>query len=205
MILKGKLEFISLFQTIKLFTDNGEINLLDYYQKLFERLNGKKVSQDYGMNSITITEDENSEFKLTFESKNSGTDDATLHITLDKINGFGSINIGSYLPEILERLNGMSVIINVQDNYISITNDPDENVYEIYYTGEGTSCKIPDDDIKSICKIGQEDCCIFITVGADGFCCEKFSSLSRTLLESYSQGTMKASRIGNCKIMCRKE
>ena len=33
------------------------------------------------------------------------------------------------------------------------------------------------------CGIGRgEDCCIFLTVGANGFCCERFGSLHDTLV-----------------------
>jgi len=78
--------------------------------------------------------------------------------------------------------------------------------FELKYTGDGNSCKIPDDKVREICKIGEVDCCIFCTVGGNGFNCEKFNSyLSRVLLDRHSKGDMRASRIGNCKITGRIE
>ncbi|MFA5154549.1 MAG: hypothetical protein WC554_18540, partial [Clostridia bacterium] len=110
----------------------------------------------------------------------------------------------AYVPDILQRLNGMQVIVEFDNEYISICHDETETVYEINYT-EGNSCKIPDDKVKELCKIGEVGCCIFVTVGSNGFMCEKFSSTARTLLDRYSKGNMRASRIGNCKIIGRIE
>ena len=122
------------------------------------------------------------------------------------MDGFGFSNIGSYLPDMMQRLNGMQVIIEFNDTYISIRHDENEQVFELKYTGDGNSCKIPDDKVREICKIGEVDCCIFCTVGGNGFNCEKFNSyLSRVLLDRHSKGDMRASRIGNCKITGRIE
>jgi hypothetical protein len=196
-ILKGKLKFISLFEPIML----DEIDLREYYFKLFEKLNGEKSKMDYSMNSIEISADENSDKVIKYEN-----DKNDILILLNNADGsFGMSNIGAYLPDILQRLNGMKVIASITDNSIKITNDPKEKVFGIYYT-RNNCCKIPNDKINTVCKIGQEDCCIFICAGSDGFECLKFDSPSaRMLLDRYSKKDMRASRIGNCKILGRNE
>jgi hypothetical protein len=195
--LKGKLKFISLFEPIMI----GNVDLRDYYFKLFEKLNGVKTKMDYSMNSIEIVADENSDKVVKYENDGNG-----ILILLNNADGsFGMSNIGAYLPDILQRLNGMKVIANITDIGIKITNDPKEKVFEIYYT-RNNCCKIPDDKIKTVCKIGEKDCCIFISAGSDGFECLKFDSPSaRMLLDRYSKKDIRASRIGNCKIVGRKE
>jgi hypothetical protein len=199
--LKGKLEFHSLFQPIKLFTpDDLEIDLWIFYQQLFDMLNDKKTSMIYDMNSIIIKGDENSEDNLKFKSEND-----TLLIILSKIDGFGMSNISSYLPDMLQRLNGMNVIVTIDDRYIKIEKDSTEEVYGLYYT-DGNSCSVPDEDVKSICKIGEQDCCIFCSVTGSGFECQKFNtSTARMILDRHSKGTMNATRIGNCEILGRKD
>ena len=175
MELKVKLEYHSLFEPIRLFTDSGEINLWDHYNKVFTNLNDKKCSHDVQINCYSIREDEKSEYELKYESN---------FIILDKIHGIGFSNISAFLPDILQKLNGMKVIVNIQSNSITINKDPDEKVYGLYYTN-GNSCKIPDDVIKTICKIGESDCCIFCSVSGNGFECLKFSSTCRLLLDRH--------------------
>lgn len=195
--LKGKLKFISLFKPIMV----GDIDLREYYFNLFKSLNGIKSRMNYSMNSIEISADENSDKVIEYENDGNG-----ILILLNNIDGsIGMSNIGSYLPEMLQRLNGMEVIVSITDNNINITNDPDEKVFEICYT-RNNCCKIPDDKINSVCKIGGKDCCIFICAGSDGFECLKFDTpTARMLLDRYSKNDMRASRIGNCKIIGRNE
>jgi len=194
--LKGKLEFISLFQPIKLFTNDGEIDLRKQYFKLFKKLNDVKSKMDCTMNSIEICADENSDKVVKYENNKDG-----ILILLNNADGsFGMSNIGAYLPAMLQTLNGMNIIMTINDMGIKITNDPEEKVFELYYT-RNNCCKIPDDKVKTICKIGEKDCCIFCSVS-----CLKFDNPSaRMLLERYSKKDMRASRIGNCKIIGRNE
>jgi hypothetical protein len=163
MELRGKLEFISIFEPIRLISEESEIDLRKYYFELFEKLNGKKTKMDYHMNDIEICSDDNSEYVIKYEN-----DDNGILIILDKINGFGFSNIEAYLSEMLHRLNGRSVIITVSDNSIKITYDPNEEVFGLYYTNNN-NCKIPNDKVKSICKVGEEDTCIFCSVSSEGF------------------------------------
>lgn len=203
--LKGKLEFISFWHPINLETKDGNLDLRVQYFKIFRNLNGKKASMKYGMNDLTILADKESEYELVFEKSGHeielGEND-TIGITLNKNKGMS--NIGAYLPDALQRLNGMQVIVEVSEDSIGIRHDETEEVYEIKYT-HNNSCQIPDDNIKELCKIGEADCCIFCTVGGGGFSCEKFGGMANHLLNRHAEGTMRASRIGNCKIVGRVE
>jgi hypothetical protein len=199
--LKGKLKYISLFNPIELTTIDGVLDLRDNYFNLFANINGKPATMKNTMNSIEISVDEASEYHMEFKKDDK---EETLLIILTKKPEFGFSNITAFLPDMLNRLNAMQVIVTITEDSIKIENDPEEQVYELSYT-HNNSCKISDDKIKEICKIGEvKDCCIFLTVGPDGFTCEKFnSSLAHMLLDRYSRGTMRANRIGNCKIVRR--
>ncbi len=199
-ILTGRLEFLRTDKPIKLISGSKEIDLWNLYGMLFMRLNGKKVSLDYGMNYITIKHDEESEFLMSYENDGNG-----ISAMLTKIEGFGFSNLMAYLPDMFQRLNGRNVIVSIDDNEINITNDPSEIVFGLYYTNSN-SCHISDDAVKKVCKIGTKDACIFCTVGVNGFECQKFDSyMARQILYKHSEGEMNASRIGDCSILGRKE
>jgi len=195
--LVGKLEFISFFHPIKI----DDLDIREHLWKFFYDLNGVQASMKQTMNSIEIYSDVKSEYKVKFEKDN---ENKSLLILLSKEPKFGFSNLCAYIPDMLKRLNGMQVIVNITKDSIKFENDPEEKVYELKYT-RNNSCEIPDDKVKEICKIGEKDCCIFCTVDADGFLCEKFSSLGENLLHKYAEGTMRATRIGNCKIVGRTE
>lgn len=202
--LKGKLEFISFWNPIKLETENGIVDLREAYFQVFNSLNGKKCSMDGKMNSLKILADETSDRVMKFE-RNEKEDSILMLLEIPEP-GWGMSNLGAYVPSMLERLNGMQVIVEYDNESISIKHDETEEVFEIKYTGGGNSCKVSDDKVKEICKPGTENACIFLSAGPDGFECQKFNSpMARILLDRYSNKTMRASRIGNCKIIGRIE
>ncbi|MDD4922620.1 MAG: hypothetical protein PHS30_09125 [Bacteroidales bacterium] len=195
--LTGKLEFISFFHIIKV----GDKDLRDYLWKLFTDLNGVKASMKQTMNCIEIYADDESENHLKFERDHGNK---SLLILLTKEPAWGFSNLAAFIPDMLQRLNGMQVIVTLTEHSIKIENDPGEKVFELKYT-DGNSCRISDDKVMEICKPGTEDCCIFLTMGR-GWSCEKFnSSMARLLLQRHAEGTMRASRIGNCKIVGRND
>jgi hypothetical protein len=201
-IIKGKLKYISIFNPIEILTNDGTLDLRNDIFNVFTNLNDKPTTMNDGRNYIEIVANQNSEYHMEFKK-----DDAkdTILMILSKKPDFGFSNLGAYLPNKLQNLNGMQIIVTITDESIKIENDPAEQVYELYYT-DNNSCHIPDDKVKEICKIGEEDCCIFCTVSGKGFECQKFDSFtSRMLLDRYSKGNMNATRIGNCKIVGRKE
>ncbi len=202
--LTGKLEFISFWDPIKLETENGIVDLREAYFQVFNSLNGKKCSMDGKMNSLKILADETSDRVMKFE-RNEKEDTILMLLEIPEP-GWGMSNLGAYVPSMLERLNGMQVIVKYDNESIGVEHDENEKVFEIKYTGDGNSCKVEDDKVKEICKPGQVDACIFLSVGPDGFECQKFNSpMARVLLDRYSNKTMRASRIGNCKIIGRIE
>jgi len=58
---------------------------------------------------------------------------------------------------------------------------------------------IPKKYVNETCRIGQLDkCCRYLTCSADGFCCEKHSSLKELLDKRANEKSMTA-RADNCK------
>lgn len=201
--LTGKLEFISFWDPIKLETENGIVDLREAYFQVFNNLNGKKCSMSGKMNSLKISADETSDRVMVFEKND--TEDSILMMLKIPEPGWGMSNLGAYVPDMLQRLNAMKVLVEYDEESISIQHDETEKVFELNYTGGGNSCKISDDKVKEICKPGQ-GACIFLSAGSEGFECQKFNSpTARMLLDRYSNKTMNASRIGNCKIVGRIE
>lgn len=195
--LKGKLEFISLFKPIMI----GETDLREYLFNFFENLNGKKSKMIYSMNSFGIVLDENSDQVIEYKK----ADDSLLIILVNADGSFGMSNIVAHLPDMLQRLNGMNVIASITDDKFDITDDPEEEVFGLYYT-RNNCCKISDDNVKKVCKVGEKDCCIFVSTSSEGFECLKFDShTAGMLLDRHSKNEMNATRIGNCKILGRKE
>jgi hypothetical protein len=181
-----------------------ELDLRNDYFRVFTNLNGKKTSMKGGMNNLTIIADENSEYLMRFE-KNDKED--TILMILEVGGGkWGMSNLGAYVPDMLQRLNGMQIIVEFDDVSISIKHDETEKVPELNYNTEGNSCRVSPEFAKEVCKIGQDGCCIFLTASGGGFECEKFDDyMSRMLLGRHAEGTMRANRIGNCKIVGRVE
>jgi len=204
----GKLTYISFWHPINLEMEDQELDLRVQIFETLKNLNGKKASMDYGMNDLTIHADDESEYEMKFECSNDtpelGENDTVGAILSKTGEGWGMSNVMAYLPDNLQRLNGMRIIVDVDKGHISFKHDETEKVHEMKYT-HSNSCHIPDEDVKSICQIGKEDCCIFCTVGGDGFSCEKFGSMASYLLTRHAEGSMRASRIGNCKIVGRIE
>lgn len=194
--IKGKLEFISLHKPIMV----GDVDIRERLWELFSNLNKLPAQMNQTRDSIHIGLDENSDFHIRYENDKDG-----ILILLEKTQGFGMSNIGAYLPDTLQSLNGRVVYFTISDSELKVFPDKAESVFGLYYT-RNNCCKIPDDKIHSICKPGTSDCCIFMAAGGSGFECLKFdTSSARMLLDRFGNGKMNASRIGNCEILGRKE
>lgn len=198
--LKGRLLYMGWFNLPwKLMTDDGEIDLWPVIDKFLTSLNGKRADHKEERDGYALAADESSEFQFKYVPGE--------YVLLEKPEGFGMSNVHAYLDTSLGWLSGRMVEIEIEDGkQIKFTADKSEGVYGVYFVGDGNSCEVPSGAEKAICKVGQHDCCIFLSVGADGFNCEKFNSqLARMLLDRLAKGNIRASRIGNCALVGRKE
>src|SRR3989338_61876 len=199
--LKGRLLYMWWFNLPwKLVTADGEIDLWPIINKFFTSLNGKRANHEQALDSYTLSAYESSELQLNYVKGKVGF--------LEKPEGFGISNVQAYLDKTLCWLSGRLVEIEIEDGkQVRFVADASEEVLGVYFTGDGSSCEVPRGAEKTVCKAGQQDCCIFLSVSADGFHCEKFnSSLARMLLDRLAKGNVRASRIiGNCALLGRKE
>jgi len=200
-IFKGELEFISLFKPIKLYVFKGEVEYIDlsiHFFKVMEYLDGRNTTLIDDLKQFELKHDLEADRKLKYRN-----DGKYIAITLNSVTGMS--NIGAYMPMAMQRFNGMKVIATVTESSIRIEPDPEHKNPEIYYTHDN-SCALEADHIKNICKPGTLDTCIFLTLGGTGFMCEKFnSSMASTLLDRFGEGNMKASRIGGCTLVGRRD
>jgi hypothetical protein len=197
---KGRLLYMGWFNVPwKLMMESGEIDLWPVIDKFFVSLNGKRANHDQARDGYTLSVDENSELQFNYIPGE--------YVLLEKPEGFGMSNVHAYLDNALIWLSGRMVEIEIEEGkQIKFTADKDKEVYGVYFVGDGNSCEVPIGAEKTVCKIKQHDCCIFLSVGADGFHCEKFSgSTARMFLDRLSKGDIRASRIGSCTILGRKE
>ena len=202
--LKGRLLFMGWFnRPWKLVTDAGEeIDLYPIFHNFLLSINNKRVSQKEEREGYTLCADEKSVYKFEYYPEEEPV--LILKHATDKWGGVS--NIGFYLEHTLSWLSGRKVEIEIEDgksiNYFA---DKTEEVLGLYFV-HGNTCKVPEGVEKTVCKVNQKDCCIFLTMSPDGFECEKFyDHLARQLLDRLAKGQMRATRIGNCAILGRKE
>lgn len=184
----------------KLVTDDSEIDLWPIIDKFLTSLNGKRANHEEARDGYTLFADDASKFQFKYIPGK--------YVLLEKLEGFGMSNVYSYLNTALGWLSGQLVEIEIEDGKrVKFTADTSEKVFGVYFVDEGNSCEVSSNVVKTVCKIGQHDCCIFLLVGGtDGFRCEKFSGpTARMLLDRLAKGTIRASRIGSCTLLGRKE
>lgn len=196
---KGRLQYMGWFnQPWNLMTENGEVDLWPTVDEFLVSINGKRVNQDQKRDNYMLLANEKSEFLFEYVPGEC--------ILLKKSKGFGWSNIHHYLNTALVWLSGRMVEVEIENGKrIKFMADKDEEVHGVYFVS-GNSCEVVSGDEGVICKIGQFDCCIFLTVGSNGFRCEKFNGpLARGLLDRLAKGSIRASRIGDCALLGRKE
>ena len=198
--LKGRLLYVGWFNLPwKLVMDDGEIDLWPVIDKFLTSLNGKRADHKQERDGYMLATDTASEFAFKYIPGE--------YVLLEKPEGFGMSNVHAYLDKALGWLSGRMVEIEIEDGkQIKFAADKSEEVYGVYFVGDGNSCEVPSGIEQTVCKIGQRDCCIFLSAGASGFNCEKFNSpIARMLLDRLAKGTMWTTRIGNCALLGRKE
>lgn len=200
--LKGRLQYLGWFhRPWKIITDEGETDLWPIMDSFLSSLAGERASHRRGTEDYALFADPNSGYRLTYEP-----DKLVLLETADES---GMLNVHAYLDEVLVWLSGRMVEIEIDETEKSFkaAADPAEQVFGVYFTGDGNSCGIPDGAERTVCKMGEgKETCIFLSFGSGGFYCEKFSgSTARLLLDRLAEGTIKAGRIGNCAVLGREE
>ena len=193
--LKGVLYYMG-YNHIKLVTPDEVIDLQDKIEKFYAGIDDKLAIMDNTRDTFTVQVDETSTRR--YDHKTMWLKNADL--------SFGFSNVEAYMEMTMQSLNARNVIIKLSDTGLSIEPDSEnDNVYGLYYTRDN-KCHIPNDKVKELCKTGTESTCIFLTATGNGFECVKFDSFtSRQLLHRLKMEQMNATRIGNCKLMGRKE
>lgn len=197
----GKLHYLGWFERPwKLITETATVDLWLDFEEVFKKLNRKEVLMERKKESFLLKADSNSTQILNYVPNE--------HVIIEEKKGFaeGGANVFAYLDQALIWLDGRSVIMERDSDHIKIIGDPAVKVPGLYFTGGGNSCKIPEEMLKIVCKVGQDDCCVFPSCSSGGFECEKFNGpMARTLLDRLAKGTMRAKRIGDCALLGRKD
>lgn len=179
--------------------DGSSIDIYPYIDEMLTARNGKPAKQMYvDSETYRLAFDDTLDYVLDYESDG--------RALLRKSEGFGIENLGSYLPMALTVFSGRVVEITIDETGLTIRADDGEKVFGVEYHKRGNSCRVPEGAEKTVCKIGTSDCCIFLAGGPDGFACEKFSDrTSKLLLSRHFHGEMRATRVGNCRVIGREE
>jgi len=195
-MLKGRLMFLGWQnKPWRLVTDQGDVDLWPIVERFFVGLNGKLAAHKEEIDGYVLSADAASEFRFKYDV-----------IWLRKDDGTAGSNVEAYFERALVWLSGRMVEIEISDTELKLMADKSEKVFGVHFTGEGNSCGVSEDVAQTICRIGQEDCCIFVSAGGEGFSCEKFNdSTARYLLDRLAKGTIRAKRIGSCAVLGRKE
>lgn len=107
----------------------------------------------------------------------------------------------------LNELLGRRVTVDVEmGEYLKVAADPSEQTFGVYFKKNGNSCELPKGAEQVVCRVNRRNGCIFLSVGADGFACEKFNSpVAHEMLMRLSNSQTNSRGIGNCSLLGRKE
>ena len=199
--LKGRLHYLGWsHRPWRLITDQGDLDLWPVVESLLISLSGEPASHHVDQGYMLFADPDSGD-KFTYEVDNL--------VVLDRIDGPGFTNVYAYLNEALIRLSGRMVVIEIDEAAKSFkaTADPSEQVFGVYFTGGGNSCRVPEGSEETVCKVGQdEDTCVFSIRSAEGFSCEKFNSVTaRVLLDRLARNDIRARRIGSCALLGREK
>lgn len=197
IVVEGRLEYLGWSRPWSVFNE-GRIaaDLSLPFWAVAQRLKGKSASMPVAPDSFSLKTDTASEYDLEFDEVGAG-------IIVSKRDGFGFTNVLAYCEAILCNLNGREIIASIEEESFSVFANPQApEVPALKRKREGGNLiPISDEIVRSRCGAGTADACIFIVAGSGGFECAKFAqSLTRTLLDRKATGTMRATRIGNCRV-----
>lgn len=199
VVIEGRLEYLSWNRFWTVSSGVRSADLSAPFWQVAQRLKDQPVNLDMKSDSFTLRADPASEWVLEFEEIGGGI------IVSRKGSAWGFTNVLSYIEAILCNINAQEVIASIEDDSFTVFANPtaqaDVPGLKRPRDVRGNSIPISDDIVRTRCGAGTADACIFITASASGFACEKFNgSMTRMLLDRKAQGTMRASRIGNCRI-----
>jgi len=195
----GRLHYLGWFnRPWTLETTAGNVDLWPVVEEFLLALNGQRASHQKDRDGYWLAADSTSTYRFNYEPDKC--------VSLDVVDGFGFSNVHAYMDSALIWLSGRLVIIEIDAGMcLHFRADESEQVFSVQF-GDSNSCEVPEGAERSVCKVGEPDCCVFLACGAKGFSCEKFSGpTARVLLDRLAQGTIRATRIGSCAVNGRKE
>lgn len=194
-VYEGRLEYLGWFRPWLVTNAAGSFELNSVFWEVAERLKGKPTAMPLEPDNFGLRLDPSSEYDCLFAEVGSA-------IIIKRREKFGFSNVTAYLSTMLCNLNGREIIAAVSDEGFTVFANPMETVPAIFRRNDdtGNSIGLNDEQVSTFCRPGTAEACIFLTASARGFECAKFADgLTRLLLDRKAEGTMRASRIGNCR------
>jgi len=198
IVIEGRLEYLGWRRPWNIETRGNRIDLSVEFWKVARGLKDKPAAMEYQRDLFAIKADPASPSNLEYNVEGEG-------VIVSRRESFGFSNVAAYCETILCNLNGREVIVAIEDAGFKVFANPQQVVPSVKFRNPGNMCRIPAGHEQTVCGVKTGDACIFLTVSADGFGCAKFSSLARHLLDRKAEGTMRATRIGNCRNDGREE
>lgn len=198
-VIEGCLEYLSWNRNWLVASERDTVDLSVHFWDVAKRLKDQPVGLTLKPESFTLRAVPGSIWHLEFEEVGSGI------VISRKGEHFGFTNVLAYLETILCNMNAQEIIASVEDGRFAVFANPvaaaKVPALKRPRDAAGNSIPISDDIVRTRCGAGTADACIFITASASGFSCEKFGgSTTRMLLDRKAKGTMRATRIGNCRL-----
>jgi len=118
IINKGRLKYASFWDRIMLTSESGEYDLRAECFRIFANLNDKKVSIGSSINTVMIYSDTSSNLTLKYDNN-----EETIIILEQKGSKLVTTDLGLQIPNILQKHNGSMIIVESDDESISISLD----------------------------------------------------------------------------------
>ena len=172
--------------------DVGRYDLKLTILRFFRELNGKRARYEHSDEHFLLAADEASEFRF---SHNDGSS-VLLHVADQK----ECANVCAFLDITLIRLSGRRVVLEIDDGRFAVFPDSSEDVHRLQFAHESEMCPVSEEVARTICRVGEENLCVFL-MKEDGIlqCCKFNSHSGRERLEELAEGA-RLGRIGNCAV-----
>jgi hypothetical protein len=198
IVIEGRLEYLGWRRPWNIETRGNKIDLSVEFWKVASALKDTPSAMEYQRDLIGIAADPASPFNLEYNVEGEG-------VIISRREGFGFSSVVYHCESIFCALNGREVIVAIEEAGFKVFANPQEVVPSVKFYGDGNMSRIRPGDERAVCGVATGDACIFLTASAKGFECAKFSSFARHLLDRKAEGTIRATRIGNCRNVGREE